>query len=119
MKKILLAAIVSSAFFSASSIAENQNINVEFAIFTLADSLVEPLSYPATYQANSSNSHSVNDSLICTVPSLKEGETFDCGGTIYQGSGSSSSSLLTIETSALTDDEIENNGDQSNYKLQE
>lgn len=115
MNKKIIAFIVSSSFLSASIIAAPQDSFLERKNVP-AKAILDPLSYPATYVADSSNSFRDGDSLVCDVPNLKEGETFDCGGTIYQSSGNMEGSLRII-SSKLTDEEIEFSSYDSKIKI--
>ena len=105
MNKLIILFIVSSCFFSASIIAGPQDSSLDLK-HGPAKAILDPLSYPATYSADSSNSYHDGDSLVCEISGLREGETFDCGGTIYQNSGNMQGSAKIISRK-LTDEEID------------
>ena len=105
MNKLIIMFIVSSSFLSSSIIAAPQDSSLEQKNVP-AKAILDPLSYPATYSADSSNSYHDDNSLVCEISELKKGETFDCGGAIYQSSGNMQGSLQII-SSKLTDEEID------------
>ncbi|WP_297480349.1 hypothetical protein [uncultured Photobacterium sp.] len=92
MNKTLLAVSICFLSFSASSYAEEESYD-----FNLNDT-------PTTYQADISNSVKFGNTVICNVPVLNDGESFDCNGDIISHSGDSASSQWVIETEILPDD---------------